>query len=282
MSTSKLGALRILLPVALVVGVITAGATAATGAPDQANAAPAVDMERVVVQAHVEPTLGQTDLPGDDSVKVVQEALKAKGHETKVDGWFGSETRGAYSAWQKSLGHSGNGANGIPGPGSLAKLGEGRFTIDRKIDVGGQTTHDGHTVNKRTSDMLTEADGKLSWGIDVTQGSYRPCSGASSCTHNGGGAVDIAAESLSTTQRWETVKALRQVGFAAWLRTPDQANWPYHIHAIAVADTDVHVEAAAQVADYHAGRNGLASHAPDNTPQEYRVPFTWWEQYKRG
>lgn len=77
------------------------------------------------------------------------------------------------------------------------------------------------------------------------------------------------------------MRALRRVGFAAWLRTPSQSNWPYHIHAIAVGDTYMHREAANQVADYYAGKNGLASHAPDNTPRDFRASFMWWEWYKR-
>ena len=77
---------------------------------------------------------------------------------------------------------------------------------------------------------------------------------------------------------------LRTVGFAAWLRTPAQG-FSYHVHAVAVGDPDIwqrdggHV-ARDQVCDYYRGRNGLASHAADNTPTAYRVPFTWWERFK--
>jgi hypothetical protein len=34
-----------------------------------------------------------------------------------------------------------------------------------------------------------------------------------------------------------------------------------------------------QIADYYVGKNGLASHAADDTPAAYRAPFTWWENY---
>jgi hypothetical protein len=90
---------------------------------------------------------------------------------------------------------------------------------------------------------------------------------------------------LTTTQRWQTVRALRAVGFAAWLRTPAQCGgcWPYHIHAVAIGDPDLWQRGGGlanrdQVADYAVGRNGLASHAADDTPAAYRVPFTWWER----
>ncbi|RRO20633.1 peptidoglycan-binding protein [Saccharopolyspora rhizosphaerae] len=263
------------LPFVLVVGA------GALGAP-RAEAAAAVNMDEVVVQSQVEPVTGQTKLPGDAGVEEVQRALSAKGHQTGADGWYGDETVEAYSQWQEDLGFTGIGANGIPGPSSLVKLGDGRFDVQRVIDVGDRTTYSGKPVNQRTADMLAEADGALSWRITVTQGSYQGCSDASACTHAGGGAIDISVKDLSTEQRWKTVEALREVGFAAWLRTPEQADWPYHVHAVAVGDTDTHREAADQVADYHAGKNGLASHAPDNTPEGYRASFTWWEAYERG
>lgn len=268
---------RAVLPFVLVVGA-AAGAVGAA----RADAAPLVNMDEIVVQSQVEPVHGQTTLPGDGGVEAVQRALSAKGHRTGADGWYGAETVGAYSKWQQDLGFTGIGANGIPGPSSLAKLGDGRFSVEREIDVGGRTSYSGQPVNQRTADMLAEADSGLDWNITVTQGSYQGCSEASSCTHAGGGALDISVSELTDEQRWKTVKALREVGFAAWLRTPEQADWPYHIHAIAIGDTDTHREAADQIADYHAGKNGLADHAPDDTPEAYRAPFTWWEAHQRG
>ena len=72
------------------------------------------------------------------------------------------------------------------------------------------------------------------------------------------------------------------MGFAAWLRNPSQGDWPYHIHAAAVSDPDLSSAARNQIHDYYFGRNGLANHAADNTPMQYRVAFTWWEKYLRG
>jgi hypothetical protein len=128
--------------------------------------------------------------------------------------------------------------------------------------------------------MLAAADAMLDFEIVLSQGSYNPGGvGASAGTHDGGGTVDISVSSLTTTQRWQTVKALRTVGFAAWLRTPAQGPWPFHIHAVAVGDTDLAIAARNQVADYYVGKNGLASHAADNTPSDYQTPFTWWENF---
>jgi hypothetical protein len=245
------------------------------------DAAVAVSMGNLVVQSQVEPYRGdQPDLPGDAAVETVQRALDEEGFDAAADGWFGNDTAGAYADWQKSLGYSGLGANGIPGPTSLAALGEGRFQVTDEIQIGSHTTFTGRTVNQRTRDMLVEADSLLAFDIVLSQGSYNAGGvDASAGTHDGGGCVDISVSDLSTTQRLQTVKALRTVGFAAWLRSPDEGPWPYHIHAVAIGDTDVSIAARNQVADYYVGKNGLASHAADSTPDAYRSPFTWWEKY---
>lgn len=247
------------------------------------DALPTIFMDRLVVQSQVEPFRGdQPSLPGDAAVERVQQALADEGFDVTVDGWFGNETAAAYSGWQERLGYSGLDANGIPGPTSLRALGEGRFFVERPVMVGGRTTHSGSTVNQRTRDMLDEARSMLDHDLRVTQGSYNAGGVAASAgTHDGGGSVDVSVRDLSTTQRWETVRAMRRVGFAAWLRTASQGPWPDHIHAIAVGDTDLSSGARNQVADYYVGRNGLASHAGDNTPAAYQVPFTWWEKYLR-
>lgn len=248
--------------------------------PD-ASTLPMVRMDTLVVQAQVEPFRGdQPALPGDSAVEKVQAALAEEGFDVGVDGWFGNETSAAYSGWQEELGYSGLDANGIPGRASLSALAEGRFQIEAEFTVGAHTSHSGNTINQRTFDMIAAAETLVGFDIRVTQGSYNAGGVAASAgTHDGGGAVDISVRDLNTTQRWNLIKALRTVGFAAWLRTPSQGNWPYHIHAIAVGDTDLSTGARNQVADYFVGRNGLASHAADNTPQEYQVPFTWWEEY---
>jgi hypothetical protein len=241
----------------------------------------AVSMESLVVQSQVEPFRGdQPDLPGDVAVEVVQRALGEEGFDVTVDGWFGNDTAGVYADWQESLGYSGLDANGIPGPASLAALAEGRFQVEDEIQVGSHTSFSGRTVNQRTRAMLAEAQSILGHDVVLSQGSYNAGGvDASAGTHDGGGAVDVSVSDLGTTQRWEIVKAMRTVGFAAWLRTPDQGPWPYHIHAIAIGDTDLSIAARNQVADYYVDKNGLASHAADNTPDAYRVPFTWWEKY---
>lgn len=264
---------------ATVPAVLTAGAAAA---------ATAVDMELVLVAAMVDPPKSGTGttLTAGPHVKVVEQALDAKNFlaASSVDGHYGTTTISAYSAYQKSLGYTGLDANGVPGPTSLTKLGSdtGLFTVTRAVSVGSSTdSYGGKRVNTRTRNMLAAADGKLSWSLVLTQGSYTTGNPDSAGTHDGGGVVDISVSSMSTTQRWQTVKALRDVGFAAWLRTPEQG-FSYHIHANAVCDTDMSSPAQRQIHDYFFGKNGLASHAADNTPDAYKGTFTWWEKYKRG
>ncbi|WP_205324923.1 peptidoglycan-binding protein [Glycomyces sp. YM15] len=274
--------------------LITAGLAAAGAAAlpqlfaDPATAQTSVDMELVLVAATVDPPKsGQgTTLNAGPHVQAVEAALAAKGHlnSALVDGHYGSSTVTAYAAWQRALGYSGIDANGLPGPTSLTTLGRDEgFTVSRVVSIGSRNdAYRGVRVNTRTRNMLAAADAKVSWNLTLSQGSYNPGGDPTSAgTHDGGGVVDVAVDGWTSTRRWRTVRALREVGFAAWLRTPSQGNWPYHIHAVAVADTDLSGPAQPQVHDYFFGKNGLANHAADNTPPEYQVGFTWWEQYNR-
>lgn len=260
---------------------------ASSASADELAAMATVDMEMVVLAAQVDPRKAGTGItPGcGPHVTPVEQRLNARGllNSAQVDGHFGTSTISAYSAYQKQLGYSGLDANGMPGPSSLAKLGEGgHYTVTRPISPGSRNgSYGGKRTNTRTVNMLAAADARLSWNLTLTQGSYTSSNPGSAGTHDGGGVVDISVSGLSTAQRWQTVRELRRVGFAAWLRTPDQG-FAYHIHAVAISDPDLSSAAQPQVHDYYFGKNGLANHAADNTPSEYRVAFTWWEKYKRG
>ena len=251
-----------------------------------ASAATVVDMEMVLLACQVDPPkAGTGTTPGAQAhVLAVEQALQAKGllASAQTDGHYGTSTLDAYAAYQRSLGFSGLDANGVPGRTSLTQLGSGRFDVTRPVAAGSRTdSYGGKRVNARTADMLAAADGMLSWSLTLTQGSYTSSNPDSAGTHDGGGVVDISVSSLSTTQRWQTVRALRTVGFAAWLRTPSDG-FAYHIHANGISDPDMSRPARNQVHDYYFGRNGLANHAADNTPEAYRVALTWWEKYKRA
>ena len=278
---------RILIPAAAAL-VLVVSATPAAAAP-----LPVVNMAAVDAAAQIEGSRGNQPGLGDDaSTKLVQRALTAKGFKVTADGIYGRGTTAAYASYQRSIGYKSIDANGIPGPGSLAKLGKGRFTLAHVVNIGSRTDRYGSKrVNTRTRQMIAAADRKVPWSITVTQGSYcaletKGCASASAGTHDGGGAIDVAAYTLTSTQRWQTVQALRSVGFAAWLRVPSQCGgcWPIHIHALAIGDTDLWQKDGKyanrdQVGDYFTGRNGLSNHRADDTPVKYRVPFTTWERY---
>jgi hypothetical protein len=130
-------------------------------------------------------------------------------------------------------------------------------------------------INLRTLAMLdhaqtlyTAAGGTLRFRENIMQGSYNPGQvEASFGTHDGGGAVDL---SVRRRADWAVLRdeipwmlaALRQAGFAAWLRDTGSLyrNSPVHIHAIAVADAELSEAARGQldgVFGYFRGFNGL-------------------------
>lgn len=99
--------------------------------------------------------------------------------------------------------------------------------------------------------------------IQPTQGSYSTSVGASAGTHAGGGAVDLSVRELNRNQIEVLVFVLRAHGFAAWHRTPDEGDWPAHVHAIYAASTDLSAPARRQVESLRRGRNGLKGDGPD-------------------
>ena len=64
--------------------------------------------------------------PGKSGVLIVQAALAREitGYSNASGpGYFGPKTRKAYATWQRALGYTGSDADGIPGYGSLSRLG---------------------------------------------------------------------------------------------------------------------------------------------------------------
>ncbi|WP_068402268.1 peptidoglycan-binding domain-containing protein [Kribbia dieselivorans] len=256
---------------------------AVAGVADSAQALATCNMEMVVKAAQWDPARRRFAVtPGaGPSVKLVQSALKAKGLlNAAVDGNFGKVTVSAYAAWQRRLGYRGLDATGLPGPTSMRKLAVGRFSLYRPINVGSRVIYRGHRFNNRTYRMLVEAERLAGIRFKITQGSYNAGRVALSAgTHDGGGAVDIGATALTSAQRLRVTRALRQVGFAAWTRNPSQGRWAWHIHAIAISDTDMSTGARRQTGDYFEGRNGLAGGRADDGP---KVTKLTWEEYQRG
>jgi hypothetical protein len=147
------------------------------------------------------------------------------------------------------------------------------------------TLREGFELNRRTLWMLEHAQtlyaGEHDFLQAVTQGSYNVGGVAASFgTHDGGGAVDLSVRDLNdwftiiTDEFDAIILALRQAGFAAWVRETGELydGSPIHIHAIAIGDRDLSEAAAAQLmgpAGYFRGYNGL--------PQEPPIPDGWGE-----
>ncbi|MEU5566779.1 peptidoglycan-binding domain-containing protein [Micromonospora musae] len=267
----------------LLVGAGAAVVAAGPLARPAAAALPQVDMEALIKAAQIDPRRPDTALTdgAKESVLLVERALQAKGllSATYVDGHFGTSTVAAYAAYQRSLGYTGLDATGLPGVTSLRLLGEQRYSVAKVISPGSVVSLRGVQVNTRTRAMLFEAERLLGWQLTITQGSYNSGVDASAGTHDGGGALDLSVSGLSSATRTEVLRRLRTVGFAAWLRTPAQGDWGYHIHAIALADTDQSTGARNQAGDYYLGRNGLANRGADDGPVV--SPKRTWEEYQR-
>jgi hypothetical protein len=260
----------------------TSGATTQRAVTTAAR--PVVDMEATVLAAQIDPRRADHTLtPGaKNSVLAVEQALQAQSllDARWVDGYFGTETVSAYAAYQRSLGYAGLDANGLPGTTSLTKLGQNRYTVGNTIGAGAKVQRDGYVVDARTQAMLAEAQRLLGRTLVLEQGSYNPGGDPTSAgTHDGGGVVDISVTGMTAAKRTAAARALRQVGFAAWVRDPSQGDWPWHIHAAAINDTDLSSQAQHQAGDYYLGMNGLANRGPDDGP---RIPIKTWEQYQRG
>ncbi|MEV4325466.1 peptidoglycan-binding domain-containing protein [Microbispora rosea] len=272
---------------ALAAGALLACLTGAPGASAaqaaEAGALPGVNMEATVKAAQIDPRRSDHTLtPGAKvGVLLVEEALRDR-HllDAKwVDGYFGTTTVAAFAKFQRSLGRTGLAASGLPDRASLTRLGAGRFTVTQVIGPGARVSTGGVVVDTRTRSMLAEAKRLLGRDLVLLQGSYnRGGDPTSAGTHDGGGVVDISVKGMDSATRIAAVRALRRVGFAAWLRNPDQDDWPWHIHAAAVNDTDLSSQAQHQIGDYYLGLNGLAGRGPDDGP---KVPIRTWEEYRR-
>ena len=273
---------------ALAAAAVLAPMTASSAAPSPARstaALPAVNMAATVKAAQIDPRRADDTLTSGakSSVLLVERALQARHLLAAkwVDGYFGTTTVAAYASYQKSLGYSGLAANGLPGKASLTKLGAGRFTVTNVIAPGSRVEiRRGVVINTRTRSMLAAAEKILARKLVLSQGSYNPGGDPTSAgTHDGGGVVDISVNGMTSAYRVKVAKALRTVGFAAWVRNPSQADWPWHIHAVAISDTDLSTQAQHQAGDYYLGKNGLANRGRDDGPKV--TPIRTWEEYQR-
>jgi len=239
----------------VVAGWVGLGLAASAGAAPL----PAVDMERVVLAASLDPArIDMVRTSGAAaSVKRVEQALQAKGllAASAVDGYFGTTTTVAWGQWERRIGQRSVATlNGLPGLKELEQLGAGRFRLVNRIDIGkrvrlasvaaGGESNDGRdVVNERTYAMFLQAQRNMrasrnkGWNMVIVQGGYcgASCAAQSAGTHSGGGAVDIRSFDTDMEGINNRLAALRQVGFAAYYRSAAQGFDP-HIHATAIND----------------------------------------------
>ena len=265
-----------------VVAVIAIALPAHAARPVEGGSSPPdVNMERLLMAAQLDGYRpgNRTTAGAVKSVKRVQRALRVA-----VDGNFGSQTMLAYSQWQQRLSID---ANGLPDETSLTRLGEGRFEVKRIVRPGSQVNvGDKQYINRRTNRMNIAAARRLRGDCRfvVFKGSYKePDTDVSLATHSGGGALDIRVDEGCGTRPNAAVRALRQVGFAAWYR---ESPGNEHIHAIAISDPSLStpishsgtLTAMHQVVGYAQGKDGLSSHELNGPMNELHT----WEQYKRS
>jgi hypothetical protein len=132
---------------------------------------------------------------------------------------------------------------------------------------------DGQQVSARTLLVLEEA--AKAAGIPrprILQGSWSD-GDKSAGTHAGGGAVDWSVRGLTPGQQERFNVELRRRNGCAWLRTTAYG-WRSgdHGHAIIRDEPDLSATARRQVADYDAGRNGLANRGDDPHPRPTQHP----------
>lgn len=211
------------------------------------------------------------------AVKIIQTALNYEFGGVAIDGDFGPKTQAAYKKWQAKVGDSALPWDGFTGKVSLPPLGKKYgFTVDvtSTPPAGAEPAHNysrvsygGKTVNVRTREMLETARALYGSNFPISQGSYNTGVAASAGTHDGGGCVDIG--DVST----KLLKALKQAGFAAWIRTPNEG-FSYHTHACAIGDKEMAGIAKNQVTSFFNGRNGLSGNGKDTHPDRYYPAWT--------
>ncbi|MBC9820259.1 peptidoglycan-binding protein [Terrabacter sp. MAHUQ-38] len=252
------------------------------GAPTTASAAlPAVNMERVLLAAQLDPHRDGTGttVGAADDVLLVEQALRAKGllGASLVDGHFGSSTTTAWRQWENRVHATSTpwADNGLPGLIELRELGDGRFTVVGAVSPGSWVTEDGETIDERTRAMFRKAEQLSGTDMYITQG--RGSASESAGTHVGGGVIDIRVIDRPAMTD-ERVRALRQVGFAAWFR--DYSSGP-HIHAVAINDPYIAYGSHYSLCQVYQYRFGGAGDSCSDSLAGADRDLNTWEDWQR-
>lgn len=108
---------------------------------------------------------------------------------------------------------------------------------------------------------------RLGFTPTIVQGAWMAKAGggaaASAGFHDGGGCLDLRVWNLTDAQVEQTIRVLRDMGAAAWLRNKEHGGMDPHIHFVFGSDDGLSAGAKAQWFDYIDGFDGLASRGPD-------------------
>lgn len=125
----------------------------------------------------------------------------------------------------------------------------GRTTVGRYSDGSPMQ------VTNQFKAMIDAVCHNLGCSVQWLQGSWHLGS-LSAGTHSRSGVADYWPNGGGVTPEQFAVE-FRRIGGVDWVRNPDQGDWGWHIHGIDPTDQDLDSLAAAQVAGYKDGRNGL-------------------------
>lgn len=134
----------------------------------------------------------------------------------------------------------------------------------------------GVRISDRTRKALLWAEREAGVTIALSQGSWSTSVSASGSTHAGSGVVDVKCASLSSAKKKRLLRALKDAGFAAWLRGPADG-MPVHIHVCLLTDPGLSPAAKWQCTEYDKGNSGLSSGKADSEPYRPapKVKFSW-------
>lgn len=92
---------------------------------------PKVDLSAAQGAARTNPPMSTNRVTYAQVIHIERALVKVGLNPGPVDGHYGTTCKSAYAAWQRRLGYSGSGADGIPGMTSLTALGRktGLFTV---------------------------------------------------------------------------------------------------------------------------------------------------------
>lgn len=144
------------------------------------------------------------------------------------------------------------------------------------------TTFNGGRFTRRTAAMLSWVQKRAGVGtLQIAQGGWNAGGvSASGGTHDKDG-VDLRIKHLSPAKKTALLKAMKDAGFAAWIRPEAPGVWGEHLHAVPIPPSTkpatvakfLSPGAASQVISYLAGRDGLRGNRVDS--RRYRPGVRW-------